>query len=146
VEPRRLLAQRLAEDVEVAHGADRGREPGEVAVRRGGEACGQDGGEEPERRAQPARGDPQLVHWLDLAGPRGRRGRREGGRWGAGPGRIGGASQARSRCAAAAKRAGRTGAKSRSAARSRRVATRSWCTGSTSPARAAGSTRAKARR
>src|SRR5439155_16936056 len=70
VEPRRLLAQRLAEDVEVAHGADRGREPGEVAVRRGGEACGQEGGEEAERRAQPAGGNPQLVHRLDLAGPR----------------------------------------------------------------------------
>src|SRR5207247_7804056 len=73
VEPRRLLAQRLAEDVEVAHGADRGREPGEVAVRRGGKACGQDGGEEAERRAQPARGNPQLGHPLDLAGPGSRR-------------------------------------------------------------------------
>src|SRR5205807_496184 len=57
-----------------------------------------------------------------------------------------GASQARSRWAAVAKRAGRRGANRRSAARSRRVATRSWWTGSISPARAAGSALAKARR
>jgi len=78
LEPRGLLAHELAQHVEVAYRADRAREPGEVTVGRGGKACGQEGGEQAQRRAQPAGRHPQLVDGLDLARPGGRLGAREG--------------------------------------------------------------------